>query len=629
MRARCQAVVVVVVCALLLPAAAAPEPAVAADALLPEDAIEIARRRALPPTTTSTTPRFARDGSLGFVSNRDGGPAFYMQQLGGLPRKVAPLAGRFRRPTFSPDGKHVYFTTDDKGDEAFMVRRLDVASGVIDDVAVDGKLKREGPWFAGDTLLFSARPLKAIGGSLFARSAKDQTAKAVFTDATMAVVDVRGDGRQALASAIPLDDALFTVGLPDGAPRRIYGPTDRRVEIYDATYSPDGAAIHVATDDGGELLHLITFDARSGRELHRAKAGGGGEVHDLLVRGRTLAFVINLGTHHELRICDVGGDQCKTAKLPLGSEVPGARHPNSTPGLALSDDGQQLAVEWSTPSSPSQIYWIDAKTGHAKPLDPQPAGGVVDVEVVRVRSFDDVELPTLVYGQRAPGKKAVIVWIHGGFPFASTARSDAWLTMLLAEGYVVVEPNLRGSGGFGRAYERMDDGAKKLDGVRDLRAVAEWVKAQPWADAERMAIVGPSAGGYYALMGLAHQPELWRAGVAMVPMYDVVTGMDGMDADLRLFLEKELAPASEAGIRAAVSPSTYVDRIRAPLFVSAGARDVRTPLAQIEPLVRARRAAGGRVEFMVSTSGHSRDPATFAELSVRVLRFLRTELKRS
>lgn len=105
--------------------------------------------------------------------------------------------------------------------------------------------------------------------------------------------------------------------------------------------------------------------------------------------------------------------------------------------------------------------------------------------------------------------------------------------------------------------------------------------------------------------------------------------MSGMDGMLRRFWDRELVPQNEPAILSAISPSTYVDRIRAPLFVYGAVNDVRTPIAQIDLLVHETRSNGLTVEYMRSeTSGHSRsDPRTVAEMNVRMLRFLRTHLQ--
>jgi dipeptidyl aminopeptidase/acylaminoacyl peptidase len=427
---------------------------------------------------------------------------------------------------------------------------------------------------------------------------------------------------------------LFIVDLPNREPRPLFpksGPASSTV--YDVAYSPNGRTLYVGTDDGGDGLHVLALDLLTGREVRRwtDPHRPGGSLHGLQARADSVAFVADLGARHEVRVLATATLRLRTtAALPLGSEVPGANHPNRTSGLSLSNDGKRIAVEWSTPSSPQRIYLVDAHTGAAQPLTNtlQAAPGM-EARSVSIKSFDGLELNALVYVPSRAGAHPVLMSIHGGFPFASTARFDAQNAMWIAEGYAVVEPNVRGSAGFGRAYEKADDGAKKLDAVRDFRAVGEWIATQSWADPKRMAVMGASAGGYYTLMALAHQPELWRAGIAMVPLYDLREALSGMDGDLRFFMNRELVPPSEPRILAAISPSTYVDDIRAPLLVYAGANDVRTPTAQIEKLVRDLRSRGRAVEYMLAQGeGHSMNsPEVRAEIEARALRFLRSALE--
>jgi dipeptidyl aminopeptidase/acylaminoacyl peptidase len=577
-----------------------------------------------------------------FVANYGGQRALYVQDLDtrAQPRKVGPVE-RFRRPEFSPDGKELYFTADKGGDEAFAIKRIDLATGEIADVAAGEALRRDGPWFvgAGDRFLFSARPMAGRGLTLFEQPAvPGATPARVLQDEDLWLLAVRPDGKQVVVAS-GVDNALLLVDLPGGRPRRVYpapDAADRPLDIQDVAYAADGARLLVATDEGGDRLRVVALDARTGREERRYTdpAVPAGTAHALQAKGESIAFVLDLGTHHELRVLDAATLAPRPApRLPLGSEVPGADHPNFTHGLSLSPNGRRLAVQWSTPAQAQRVYLIETTTGAYAPLTDvaRPSPTPVAAQVVRVKSFDGLEVPVLVYGAAAAGggKRPVIMSIHGGFPFASTSRFDPALALYVAEGYVVVEPNVRGSAGFGAAYERADDGAKKLDGVRDFRAVAEWIATQPWADAGRMAVMGGSAGGYYALLCLEHQPETWRAGVALVPLYDLPAALNGMDGDLRQFLSHELVPPSEPGILAAISPSTYVDRIRAPVFVYAAANDVRTPTAQIDLLVRALRDRGRPVEYMLAADeGHSAGaPQTRAELQARILRFLREALK--
>jgi protease II len=617
------------------PANAAPDPTQS------EDDAKAAQLLAGQQYVLEGTPRFSPDGQrVAFIANFET-RALYVQELDwkSEPRKIGPVPPRFRRPVFSPDARFIYFTTDTEGDEAFTIKRIELGTGAIDEVTPGEKRRRDhGPFFTkeGDRFLFTAREMARSGFTLFEQKlAPGSTPEAVYNNPDAELMAVRPDGKQIAIQGSRFRD-LALVDLPATAqPRTIHPRADHganKARVMAAAYAADGTRLYFAADDGGERTHLLAIDVRSGRELarHTEARAPGGNVQGLVAGRASVAYVLDLGTNHQLRILDAHTLKPRpAANLPLGSEVPGSSHPNATSGLAISADGKRVVVQWSTPSSPHRAYLVDAATGATRPLTTtaRAAAPAIDLQVVLIPSFDGLKIPTLVYVPKgAKGKLPVIMSIHGGFPFASTARFDKELSILIGEGYAVVEPNVRGSAGFGAAYERADDGVGKLNAVRDFAAVARWINAQAWADSARLVVKGASAGGYYALMCLAHYPELWRGGIALVPLYDLQVAVRGMDGALRKFLEeREFVPLSETGTIAALSPSTYVDRIRAPLFVYAGARDVRTPIEQIDMLVRDVRARGGRIEYMREEhAGHSRgNPKVEALQLARELRFIR------
>ena len=128
--------------------------------------------------------------------------------------------------------------------------------------------------------------------------------------------------------------------------------------------------------------------------------------------------------------------------------------------------------------------------------------GGVAVSLASVTAFDGLAIPAIVYlpEPRPAGRKlATVVAFHGGPAWASSAGWSALVRFLVARGHAVVTPNVRGSTGFGRAYETLDDREKRLDVLKDMEAVAAWVGAQPWGDAKRLVIHGATHGGQAAL----------------------------------------------------------------------------------------------------------------------------------
>jgi dipeptidyl aminopeptidase/acylaminoacyl peptidase len=143
------------------------------------------------------------------------------------------------------------------------------------------------------------------------------------------------------------------------------------------------------------------------------------------------------------------------------------------------------------------------------PSDVDPATFVAP-ELVRYPSFDGLEVPAFVFRPAGAGPHPVVVMIHGG-PESQWRPSFSPLTQyLVASGFAVVAPNVRGSTGYGRAYQHLDDVERRLDSVRDLAGLHDWLAGQDDLDEDRAALYGGSYGGYMVLMGLTHQPERWR-----------------------------------------------------------------------------------------------------------------------
>jgi dipeptidyl aminopeptidase/acylaminoacyl peptidase len=224
----------------------------------------------------------------------------------------------------------------------------------------------------------------------------------------------------------------------------------------------------------------------------------------------------------------------------------------------------------------------------------------------------------------------VIVSFHGGPTSSSAVRWNPFIRFFTALGYAVVEPNVRGSSGFGIAYAMADNREKRADWLEDVAAVNAWVKARPWCDAERVVVMGGSYGGYTTLMAMTRQPTLWRAGIDLFGMSDLRTSILSASPASRSAWVAEYGDVENgAALLEKFSPMRDVDRIVRPLFVYAGANDPRVPRSESDAIVKALRARGVPVEYMVADNeGHSIDRReNKIELMTRTARFLDDALK--
>src|SRR6185295_13143978 len=280
----------------------------------------------------------------------------------------------------------------------------------------------------------------------------------------------------------------------------------------------------------------------------------------------------------------------------------------------FAEDGKRFTLTWSTPSTPADIHAVEAATGklsalrkEARPqLDGLPP---IEASIAEVDGFDHTKIPVNVFlPAGSKGKKLpVIVSYHGGPSGSSAVRWSALSRFFLGQGYAWIEPNVRGTSGFGRAYEAADNGRHRLDAFNDIETTGRWAASQPWADKNRVVVFGGSYGGYTVLVALTRMPDIWRAGVDLFGVANLKTFMATTSGLVReIFLVEFGDPDKDAAFLDSISPLRDADKIVDPLFVYAGANDPRVPRTESDLIVKALRARAVPVEYMVKDDeGHS------------------------
>jgi dipeptidyl aminopeptidase/acylaminoacyl peptidase len=194
----------------------------------------------------------------------------------------------------------------------------------------------------------------------------------------------------------------------------------------------------------------------------------------------------------------------------------------------------------------------------------------------------------------------VVIMIHGGPESQLRPVFQPLAQYFVSHGYAVAGPNVRGSTGYGKRYEHLDDVRKRLDSVRDVVALHDWLGEHPRVDATRAVLYGGSYGGYMVLAGLAFFPERWAAGIETVGISSLVTFLENTADWRRAVREREYGSLErDRAFLHEVSPLTHVDRIAAPLFIIHGANDPRVPLGEAEQIHRSLTERGVQCELLV------------------------------
>lgn len=590
---------------------------------------------------TNSAPVLTRDGKrVVFVSTRDGIPQLYVADVGkpqAAPTRLVATKERVTGAFPTKDGKAVLFRSDVGADEHWSIYRVGLDGKDLVELTPGERLSRDVflvPDGAPDKLFFSARKMSEARSTLYVASAvRPEPAKAIYTDDQPAfLMDVASSGKAALVVQYPsrAENFLLRVDVATGKAQPLYPPAGGKLSIFDAAYSPDDRLVYVATDLGAEQAVILALDAKTGKELARhAIAPATAQVNGLRVarRGGRIAVSLLAGNRSEIRLLD-GKKLTPGARveMPLGQGA----------ATAFSEDGTRLAAQWSTPRAPTELYSIDPRTGKVTPLRQEERPSLkgmpaIETTVVDIPAFDGGKIPTNVYlpsGEQGKPRPVLVVY-HGGPSSVSMIRWSAWTAFFLSLGYAVVEPNVRGSGGFGRAFEAADNGPKRLDAFRDIETSARWVAKQPWADKERLVVFGGSYGGYTTLIALSRWPDIWRAGVNLFGVVDLKTFMATTSGVIRqIFLLEFGDPDKDAAFLRSISPLTDVDKIVDPTLVYAGANDPRVPRSESDLIVKALRQRKIPSEYMVADNeGHSlaRRETQLAFLA-RCARFLEAHL---
>jgi dipeptidyl aminopeptidase/acylaminoacyl peptidase len=231
--------------------------------------------------------------------------------------------------------------------------------------------------------------------------------------------------------------------------------------------------------------------------------------------------------------------------------------------------------------------------------------------LVRWKSFDGRTISGILNlpPARFTGKRPVLIQIHGGpeaqATFGFVGRYNYFIEEL---GIALIQPNVRGSAGFGKTFLSLDDGMKREDAVKDIGALLDWIAGQPNLDASRVLVAGGSYGGYMSLAVAATYPERIAGAIDVVGISNFVTFLQNTESYRRDVRRVEYGDERDPAMREfliRISPLTQAAKITKPLFVVQGKNDPRVPYTEAEQIVAKARANGTPIWYLrAENEGH-------------------------
>ena len=557
---------------------------------------------------------------------------YLLRSAGGSLDKITDFPDPVTSAAFEPvSGRALLYTRDTGGNEATQVFHMDLATR--QSVLLSSPDERStGTWsHDGKRVLVAAVPIDktAAGGTRNSLNTTFTLVNPLVPAQRKTLAELPGggwgnfsfsyDGRwiAALQYRTPNDSDLFLVNAATGERQKLLPNSGAAAAgIGAVAWSRDNRQLFITTNQGGEFNELAAFTLRSQR-LKVLSRHIPWDVQSVNTSpdGRLLLAVVNNNGRDEVHLFDAASGQT----LPRPAVGAGA-----IGGIAWHEGpahrGRQslIAYALNSPQSPGDVYTVGAAGGTpmrwttaASPAGVQPAD-FVSPELVTIKSFDGLPISGWLFlpdAKKFPGKRPVRVDFHGGPEGQSVVRFMGRSNYLLNEmGVAVLLPNVRGSAGYGKTFVDLDNGFKRKDSVKDGGAFLGWIATHPRLDASRILVAGGSYGSYMSLATSVDYSELIRGAIDVVGISHFATFLTNTESYRRDLRRVEYGDEREPAMREfhdQIAPLNNAASITVPLFVVQGKNDPRVPYTEAEQMVRAVRANGVPVWYLLADNeGH-------------------------
>ncbi|PSQ18583.1 S9 family peptidase [Halobacteriales archaeon QS_8_69_26] len=525
--------------------------------------------------------------------------------------------------SWSPEHPELVFGMDEGGNERAQFYRLSASGSEVTNLTRHPEAKhRWGGWSNdGGRFAFASNRRNEAEFDVYVqdRDATGEDAELVYEgDGWYSVVGWSPDDRRLIVAEAhsSFDQDLYVLDIETGDLEHLT-PHEDDVRYQSAEWGPDGEALYVVTDEGADTLYLARLDVETG-DLERVRSGGEWNVDGVALDQDTgrLVYSRNVNGYTELTVGELAGPttiaEHPTPDLPGG--VAG--------GVSFDPDAERFAVTAVGSGTNANVYVVEVETSEVECWTRASTAGIPpetfrEPDLVRYESFDGLEVPAFftLPEETTGGETPVVVDIHGGPESQRRPSFNPVKQYLLARGYAVFEPNVRGSSGYGREYTHLDDVRNRMDSVADVEAGVEWLHDHPAVDPDRIACMGGSYGGFMVLACLTEYPDLWAAGVDVVGIANFVTFLENTGDWRRELREAEYGSLEDdREFLESISPINNIGSIAAPLFVLHGENDPRVPVGEAEQIVEEAREQGVPVRKLIfEDEGHG-----FSKLENRI-----------
>ena len=556
--------------------------------------------------------------TITFISNISGRNNLWLVPAeGGWPTQLTVSDQRQTAPAWSPDGKWIAYMSDYDGDEQWDIFLVSPSTGQVVNLTNTREIAEESPTWSPDGR-YLAYMVKPKTSSVFEidvydtlmRETRHLTTGTAKNKMNVSPIWSR-DGKWIVYTqqqAKGTDSNIFVAEVASGKSTLL--TPHQGEQLYSANdFSPDGKQLLITANaaNGYDNVALLDIASKKISWLTQDKweISGGNFSSD----SKSITWTANVDGNTDIYLHDIASGKTTSLPLPKGvNQVGGAES-------AFTRDGSRLLYYHNGPNAPNDVWIYSLADGKSRQITYALVAGVraqdmVEPFLLHYPSRDGKwTISALVYVPYNLPRQAIspaIVYVHGG-PTAQTVNSFSRIIQYMAnQGYIVIAPNYRGSTGYGKEFQQANLFDMGGGDLQDVLAAADWIKQTGYVDPKKLILMGGSYGGYMTMMGVTKAPEVWAAGVPIVPFVNWFTEIENEDPVLQ---QSDLAtmgdPVKNKALFEDRSPINFIDRVKAPLLLLAGGHDPRCPKTEAQQVVDAIKKRGGVVEYKVyENEGH-------------------------
>lgn len=552
--------------------------------------------------------RFGETSQLHFIE-RPGGArkqlTFFREPVGGA--------------SFSPNPAYngFMFTKDVGGNEFRQLYWFDLSTGNFEMLSDGGRTQNSGVMWdeTGNSYIYVSTRRNKKDYDLYLSSMNNPKEAKLILDkgGSWSPVDWSMDGKKVLAANyISANKSFLHILDLETSKLEEINPSSEDISYGRAAWTADGKGVFYTSDQGGEFRTLKYYDLATKKSTEITSTIPW-DVSGFIVdkKRKIMIFEVSENGIDKLYKLDMASKKYSMLpNLPTGIISAGDFHP----------DGKIFSLLINSPQSPSDIFTYDLKSNKLTQWTFSEVGGIdntkfVSPQLIEYETFDLVGgkprlIPAFYYKpQNKTSKIPVLINIHGGPEGQSVPSFSAFRSYLTNElGIAVIEPNVRGSTGYGKTFVKLDNGFKREESVQDIGKLLDWVSKQPELDASRVAVMGGSYGGYMVLASLMHYSHRLRCGIDVVGISNFVTFLQNTEEYRRDLRRVEYGDERDPAMRAfleKISPLNHVDKITKPLFIVQGLNDPRVPATESEQMKNQMQQRGMEVWYLLAKDeGH-------------------------